>query len=415
MNTNGAKPLLAVVYDLGAVDPVRISSAARPLCDVVFVLDRGSAYVDRAAEGIAQYARTVDVTGLDGAEAARRVAALGIAGVLTFSEYRLGLTSLIAEAAGVPFHSPDTVRGLTDKFEQRRRLTASGVQATGCVVVRDPAGAEAAAEEVGLPAVVKPRTGAGSVDTCRAETAAEAGAAVAAFLRDGGAAEFVVEEMLVGDPTAAGAGLGDYVSVESVHCGDQIQTVCVTGKFALADPFRETGYFMPSTVPDALAAEIVDVERRALRALGVDHGITHTEVKLTPEGPRVIEVNGRLGGYVGEILQRAAGIDLVRTAVRLALGEKLTVPRPRWRQVAYQYFLAPPAGVEELVSLTGVEEVNEVDGVHYLDLHTEPGSRVHWRAGTRAHLGIVYGSAPDHDRMRAALKEIDTRLRPVYR
>ncbi|MEU7004584.1 ATP-grasp domain-containing protein [Nonomuraea sp. NPDC046570] len=411
------KPLLVVVFDLGAVDPVKISFCARTLCDVIFVCDRSNPYVAKVVDRTADFADIVDITGLSQDEICRRVAALRPDGIVTFSEYQLALTAAIAAECGLPFHSPATVDRLVDKFQQRKALTAAGVQATRCVVVRSAAEAEAAAAEVGLPAVVKPRIGAGSVDTCRVDTTSECAAVVAEFLantRTRGITELVVETMLVGDPAAAGAQWGDYVSVESVVNPERIQTVCVTGKFPLADPFRETGYFMPSALSEELIRAVVEVEQSALRALGVQHGITHTEVKLTPDGPKVIEVNGRLGGYVSDILQRAANYDLVRVAIQLALGQPVQVPPIRWRSVAYQYFLAPPVGVERLVELNGVDEVNEIPGVRYLELHVEPGQSVDWRNGTRAHLGIVYGSASDHEDLQATLAEIDRRFQPVY-
>jgi carbamoylphosphate synthase large subunit len=91
------------------------------------------------------------------------VAALKPDGIVTFSEYQLALTAAIADACGLPFHSPSIVERLVDKFRQRQAFAAAGVQATGCVVVRSAAEAEAAATKVGLPAVVKPRTGAGDL------------------------------------------------------------------------------------------------------------------------------------------------------------------------------------------------------------------------------------------------------------
>ena len=66
---------------------------------------------------------------------------------------------------------------------------------------------------------------------------------------------------------------------------------------------------------------MLDLATAALRALGVRTGGFHTEIKLTPDGPRVIEVNGRLGGGVPEMLLQASGESLMRLSMRVALGE----------------------------------------------------------------------------------------------
>ncbi|MCX5357047.1 ATP-grasp domain-containing protein [Streptomyces mirabilis] len=413
----GDKPLLALVYDLGAADPVRIYSSAKPLCNLLFVCDRSSPHVAEAFDKLESLAPVVDITGMALAEACDAVAAHDPAGVLTLSEHQIVLTAAIAQRCRLPFHDPQTSENLTDKLRQRQAMAAAGVQTTRCVAVKTPAEAAAAALEVGLPAVVKPRGGAGSVDTCRVDTAEQCAQAVSQFLTSSanrGSTEFVVEELLVGDPSAAGDRWGDYVSVESITHNGHTQLVCVTGRLPLVEPFREGGYVLPATVSDKLATQIVETEQAALRAIGVRHGVTHTEVKLTPEGPRVIEVNGRHGGYVGDLLQRAAGYDLVRAAIILALGKTVRVPRIRCRQVAYQYFIAPPVGAQRLLSIEGVEELSEVPGVAYMEVLAEPGQKVHWRDGTRAYVGIVYGSAANHDSVLQALAGIDTRLQVDY-
>ena len=91
-------------------------------------------------------------------------------------------------------------------------------------------------------------------------------------------------------------------------------------------PAEKTGQFVPATLSPALAAEVTALTGSALDALGVRDGVTHTEVKLTRAGPRIIEVNGRLGGYVGDIVRRASGYDLLRAAIQVAVRRPVPVP-----------------------------------------------------------------------------------------
>jgi hypothetical protein len=74
-------------------------------------------------------------------------------------------------------------------------------------------------------------------------------------------------------------------------------------------------------------------------------GILHTEIKLTPAGPRVIEVNGRVGGFIPELARQAAGIDLVDVGLRIALGERVELPPVEPDRVHFQF--TTPAPVEE--------------------------------------------------------------------
>jgi argininosuccinate lyase len=58
-----------------------------------------------------------------------------------------------------------------------------------------------------------------------------------------------------------------------------------------------------------------------LEAVGHDHGISHSEVKLTPDGPRLVEINPRPGGnYIAELIQHVTGIDFLDTHIKLAVN-----------------------------------------------------------------------------------------------
>jgi biotin carboxylase len=410
-------PLLAVVHDRGSASPMEVVAAARRLCDVVFVCDERLPGSAGAAAQIARFARVCDVTGLDGDGTRAAVAALGAAGIVTFSEYRIPRTADLAAHCGLPYHRDGTVRRLVDKRAQRAALHAAGVESTRCVTVHGPADVPAAVAATGLPAVLKPRSGAGSVDTCRVETAEQAQAALREFTAgQGGSAPagFVLEELLTGDPLAAGEGFGDYVSVESVVHDGTVHHLCVTGKLPLAEPFRETGMVLPAPLPGPLAARVEALAGAAVAALGIEHGLTHVEIKLTPGGPRLIEVNGRLGGFVAALLRRAAGYDPVRAALRAALRLEPEVPRFAFREVSFQYYLTPPAGPARLVAIHGLDAVRAMDEVWQVAVTAEPGSEVGWRQGTMGMLGVVHGAAPDHAGVRAAVKAIREKIAVEY-
>ncbi|MFF2197869.1 acetyl-CoA carboxylase biotin carboxylase subunit family protein [Streptomyces sp. NPDC058157] len=404
-------PLLAVVFDRGSAGSVEILASARKLCSVVFVCDEDLPGSAGAAARLAEVARVLDVTGLSPEQRRAALRELRPDGITTFSEYRLAATAELAEACGLTFHPPHVAAVLVDKERQRTRLREAGVQSTRCLAVRTAEEVPAALAEVGLPAVVKPRSGAGSVDTCRVDDAERAVAVAREFLAGGGA-ELVLEEYLAGDPDAAGPGFGDYVSVESVSSGGAVRHVCVTGKLPLAEPFRETGMFQPAALPGPLAEQVLALTGAALRALGVTDGVTHVEIKLTPDGPRLIEVNGRMGGYVGPLLRRSTRFDLLRAALRAALGLPLEVPELDFPAVEFVYFLTPPADTgAALAGIRGLDEVAAMEEVWQVKADPGAGRTPHWRAGTEGHLGTVHGTAADHDRLRAAVGAIGAAIR----
>jgi len=62
------------------------------------------------------------------------------------------------------------------------------------------------------------------------------------------------------------------------------------------EPFRETGNFVPGILAPELHAPVSSMVDDTIRALGIRDAVIHTEIKLTADGPKLVEVNGRLGG-----------------------------------------------------------------------------------------------------------------------
>jgi predicted ATP-grasp superfamily ATP-dependent carboligase len=408
---------LAVVLDFGAATPMSILASARGLAEITFLCDRDLPYVRDMVEELREIATVCDITGLAGADRGELVERLDLDGITTFSESLLNVTAALAHPRGLAYLSPGSARALTDKFTQRRILAEAGVQVTRCRVVHDVADLGAALAEVGLPAVLKPRSGAASAYSCRVHTVAEAAARLGDFLARRPQAtrgDFVVEEMLVGDPSVAGARWGDYVSVESVTSHGVVRHVEITGKFPLAEPLRETGYVVPSTLSAHTRRQVLELTEAGIHALEVRHGVTHVEVKLTPDGPRLIEVNGRLGGYVADIVRRARGFDLVRATLAVALGHAAEVPPASYSRYAFQYFITPPMRAAALRRLDGVPELNGHRGIQLVETFKRVGERLDWRDGTLTYLGIVHGSEHDHEGVLRLVDLVNRTLRVEY-
>jgi biotin carboxylase len=308
-----------------------------------------------------------------------------------------------------------------DKVRQRNALATAGVQSTASVPLHTPEDLGPALAATGLPAVLKPRSGAGSVDACLVHSARELAERFAEFSTNRRAESgYVLERYLVGDPDTLGPFWGDYVSVESLVHHGEVHTVTMTGKLPLVPPFRETGMFIPAAVPAPLAEQVIELERAALGALGILHGATHTEIKFTPDGPRIIEVNGRMGGHIADPLSRAAGVDLIALTLRLALG-LCEPPAPlltvglRCPEVAYQFLLTPP----EQTSVPGdpslLDALADLPGVSLVDVAVEPDWQPDWRAGTEWLLGTVYGTAADHQALRETVEQLRERTKPFWR
>jgi biotin carboxylase len=106
---------------------------------------------------------------------------------------------------------------------------------------------------------------------------------------------------------------------------------------------RDVRRAAPSGLDDAAEAELVAHAAACVRALGFRRGAFNVEVKRTSQGPRMIEVNGRLGGYSTTDIHRAVwGVDLVEQWLRSSFDLPLTASAGSPRCVVAESLLPSP-------------------------------------------------------------------------
>lgn len=383
------------------------------MCDILWLVDTSDPRVDSMSRLLARVGAVVDVAGLSGTEAAHRVRDERLDGVLALADDLLEWTAELADSLGLPFHSKETARLLTDKFAQRSALRAAGLPAPRSWVLRRGLSEDEwmrVSGDAPFPGVLKPRQGEGSRNTIGVHSISQ----VRLIVEGAGeeqhgpeAREWVLEEYIADvDAELCGEGFANYVSVESFVADGHVTTLAVTGRTPPARPFRETGFFIPAQLSQAQSGPIIEAAIAAARALGITVGCLHTEVKLTPRGPVVIEVNGRIGGGVPEMLDLTTGIDFLGIALRLALGERLEIAPLAPHGLAYLLYVQAPDDIHLVTAVTGLDDLRVMPGVHEVVLNRGPGHPVDWRDGNHGHVYSVLGTAEDHDGLRAAIDRV---------
>jgi len=412
MPTGERPPRLAIVYDADSFGPLEIADAAGGAWQTVWVIDRRSLPdAGTLTRLLRRIGDVVDTTGLGAERAAAAIGAARVDGIITFSDEQLAATAELAATLGLPHHSPTTARLLTHKGAQRSALQAAGIAVPEHWAVPQDSGQwPELCRRVRYPAVVKPQFGRGSRHTYLVRDSAELNSTLEQ-LRDrsaddeaGDAGDMVVEEYIADSWNRADRPIADFVSVESVASRGRLRTIAVTGKLPLSEPFRETGDFIPSDLDPATSASVADLAGLGARALGVTVGALHTEIKLTPEGPRIIEINGRVGGGgIPEAIERVSGYSLLRAAGLAALGHPVADgPPPATNGVAFSYFLQPPMTARTVERVEGVDALTGLDGVLDVTLNRRAGSPLDWRNGFDDHIVAVRGATRSH----AAVHEV---------
>jgi predicted ATP-grasp superfamily ATP-dependent carboligase len=405
--------VLLVVYDYGSLAPMRLASLAEANgCDLVYIC-AGSPHAREMRPILEMTGTVIELAGRAEADVLRELEQLKPAGIVTFSEYQIARTAGLARSLGLAYHAPDDVPAITRKDAQRARFSERGVDALRYRAVDTPDQIFAALEYVGLPAIVKPVLGASSRNTFVVTDEDAGRARIAALLRPAAGARnaseksVVLEELLVGRPTDSP--WGDYIAVDCAASGADVRPVFVTSKFALCPPFRERGgYGARSVVPADELVEIRELACRAVRALDICQGIADVEIKLTEQGPRVIEVNGRLGGWVDDLAVRSGHTDPGDIAVKSALGRAFDGSQPPVpERIAFHYLMIPPPAATAVRSIRDVSSLRRLDFVETATMFARPGQAVDWSHGTASSVGAVLGATDTHDELSQVIDQIE--------
>lgn len=400
---------LAVVVAPGSLDPMMLRDALAPVCEPVWVVSDAAAIPEESLRLLRRLGEVVDARGCSAEDAAFQLEGSGAAGIVGFVDAVLPTVSELGTRLGFRCNPPAVTVRLTDKLEQRRALEAAGVPTPGFRAVwRDVSPGDLGGLLSGLrfPVVVKPFHGTASLDVCRADDLASVRDALRAYRAGPRDDALLVEEMIPGAPVPTG--VGDYLSVESYVEDGRTVSLGVSARFPLAPPFRETGVFVPAPFPADLLVSAVALAEEAVSGIGVLWGPVHTEMKLSPDGPRVIEVNGRLGGGgILEVWSGGAGLSLLELAAR-----NLLPGQPPLRELValagggalrpalgffYSLGVLPPLDAGEITAIGDLGAVRRLHGVEEVMLSRAVGDRVDWRSGYLSHVLAVRGRAADLD------------------
>ena len=312
-----------------------------------------------------------------------------IDGIMTLaSDMPMQSVAVVSESLGLVGVSRETALLATNKAYMRDALKAHNVPVPLFYRVYDIAAFKKAVADVrskGYRCIVKPADNSGSrgVDLLSDESDLDSAYAYSKqFSRSG---ELVVEEYMEGPE----------VSVETLASDGCIRAIQVTDKITTGAPyFVEMGHTQPSRIDKAIQDEIINVAIAANNAIGISNGPSHTEIKVTKDGPKIVELGARLGGdcITTHLVPLSTGVDLVENCIRIALGEKPDLT-PKWSRGAAIRYLKTEQGIVK--SIVGTEIAEGMPGIAQVSIVHGQGEKVGEIKSSTDRVGFVIASGSD--------------------
>ena len=167
---------------------------------------------------------------------------------------------------------------------------------------------------------------------------------------------------------------------------------------------------MPDS-PQHAAAEkrIADVAVAANKAIGILNGPSHTEIKVTAEGPKIVELGARLGGdcITTHLVPLSTGVDMVECSIRIALGEKPVLENSQYRGSAIRYLQSDVGTIE---NISGLEEARSIHGVKQVSIVHGKGEYAGKIKSSTDRIGFVIAQAED---VTAAIQIAENSVRKI--
>lgn len=379
---------------------MEIVEAAAGLCGLLWIVDESK--LDTGTRAVLRrVGKVVNAEGCTPEELIMLVHAERPDGITCYFDPDLHRQAWLAAALGLPGSSVRTVAMLNDKLLQRKALHAGGVPVPRFSGVReevDDGEIERLCEAVSFPALLKPRNG----TMCRGIHLVESRSELLRVLNEMDHPSQMIFEERMEDLPPSGAPYADRVSVETIVNHGVFSHVGVTGLFPMVPPFRSSGGFFPADVPAADIPGLFDLATASIEALGSDFGFYRTEIKLTPRGRKIIEINGRPTGLTPATVRLASGVPLLQLTMRLALGEHVVVEGPvPCDRIAYRFYREPPLWATKVVGISGLDRLGKRPGVLQIEVQKEVGDPVDWRNGSLDRIFQVTGAVSDYAELAA--------------
>lgn len=171
--------------------------------------------------------------------------------------------------------------------------------------------------------------------------------------------ELVVEEFMDGPE----------VCVETLNIDGVCHPIQVTDQLRKKPPyFTDAGFSQPTLLPGDVREEICRIAVNANMALENYKGSSCTEIIVTKEGPKVVEVGPRLAGdcMTTHLVPLSTGVDMVTAVINIAMGNKVDYGQKFTKGSCIRYFLKPVVG--KIKEIRGLDEARAMDGVQEVTL-----------------------------------------------
>lgn len=235
----------------------------------------------------------------------------------------------VAEKMGLISNAFKDVAVTIDKYKMRQRFVEYAVSSPRFAIANE----KYSIENFRFPLIVKPTDRSGSRGVKKVEKSLDLKEAIERAQVESFTHRTIIEEYISGVE----------VSVESISWHGEHYILAITDKVTTGEPyFVELEHHQPSMLSADIQECIKNETLKALSALNIKFGASHSEFKITDDGQAyAIEIGARMGGdFIGsDLVKLSTGYDFLKGIIEVALNE-FNVPILNCQSHSGIYFLS---------------------------------------------------------------------------
>ena len=215
---------------------------------------------------------------------------------------------------------------------------------------------------------------------------------------------------------------GPEVSVETFTVDGEPHIITITDKMVTDLPyFVETGHTQMSRLPEIEQQDIRRVAMKAVKAINMQNGPCHVEIKATSKGAKLVEIAARMGGdYITSMLvPLSTGVDMTGLCLSSVMGEPVDLTPKYARGSAVRFIYMPDDAAEgrssvSIKSIEGLEAASAMPGIKEVRMYKGEGDEAGPLKSSNDRLGHIIAEGADADEAAARADAALSTVRITY-
>lgn len=199
---------------------------------------------------------------------------------------------------------------------------------------------------------------------------------------------------------------GEEFSVEGYVQDSEIHIISITKKFLTPEPlFIEMGHIVTANLNENTQIAIENYVHEVVKALKINLGVFHAELRVDGQGPVLMEIAGRLPGCrIPDLIQLAKGINFYEIMIKSHLGWPITLENNYNQQYAGMCYFELD-GKETFHHVNGIDALSDAPGFQEFKLLKNPGEFIPPLKDFQGRVGYCIFTAPTYEQLLSMLNQ----------